>query len=135
MSRTLRVGLTQWHATGDVEANLATAVDLVRQAASAGAELVVLPENGLMLGTNTAMRERALLESGPEIGSLRAAAAEHGVVVVLGGMKNATAEGVFNSALVIRPRRHPCGSLRQDPSLRCTGERAVLRGEHGRELW
>lgn len=101
MSRTLRVGLTQWHATDDVDANLATALDLIARAAADDADLVVLPENGLMLGTNTTMREKALTESGPEITALSAAAGEHGVAVVLGGMKNSTPDGVFNSAVVI----------------------------------
>ena len=52
----LRVGVTQWHATTDVAANLAVALDLVGRAADDGAQLVVLPENGLMLGTNAQMR-------------------------------------------------------------------------------
>ncbi|MFE9319974.1 carbon-nitrogen hydrolase family protein [Nocardia sp. NPDC052278] len=99
--RTLRVGLTQWHATTDIEANLATAVRLVREAAADGAELVVLPENGLMLGSNAQMRAAAFTEDAPEIGELRRAAAESGVAVVLGGMKNRTDAGVFNSAVVI----------------------------------
>lgn len=103
MTRTLRVGLTQWHATADVETNLRVALDAVHDAAAAGAELVVLPENGLMLGTNTSMRERAFSVEAPEITALAAAAGEHGVTVVLGGMKNATPEGIFNSALVFGP--------------------------------
>lgn len=99
--RTLRVGLTQWHATTDIEANLATAVRLVRAAAGDGADLVVLPENGLMLGSNAQMRDAAFTEESSEIGELRRAAAESGVAVVLGGMKNRTDDGVFNSALAI----------------------------------
>lgn len=98
---TLRVGLTQWHATTDIEANLATAVRLVRAAAADGAELVVLPENGLMLGSNARMRAAAFTEDSPQIGELCRAAAESGVAVVLGGMKNRTDAGVFNSAVVI----------------------------------
>lgn len=97
----LRVGLTQWHATRDVDANLATAIDLIGQAAASGAELVVLPENGLMLGSNAEMRERALAEDGPEVGKLCSAAAENGVTVVLGGMKNRTGGRIVNSAVVI----------------------------------
>lgn len=103
MSRTLRVGLTQWHASTDVEANLAAALGAVREAASGGADLVLLPENGLMLGTNAAMRERAFSEEAPEIKAIADAALEHGVTVVLGGMKNRTPEGTFNSALVLAP--------------------------------
>lgn len=103
MSRILRVGLTQWHATSDVAANVATAVDLVGRAGAAGADVVVLPENGLMLGTNAEMRARALSEDGPEIAAIASVAAEHSVTVIVGGMKNATPEGVFNSAIVIGP--------------------------------
>lgn len=99
----LRVGVTQWHATTDVEANLETALDLVARAAADRAHLVVLPENGLLLGTNAQMRARPLAEDGPEVTALAGAAAAHGVTVVLGGMKNATADGVFNSAVILGP--------------------------------
>jgi predicted amidohydrolase len=103
MTRTLRVGLTQWHATSDVEANLAAALAAVEQSAAAGAELVLLPENCLMLGTNVTMRERAFSEDSVEIKALAEAAAKHGVTVVIGGMKNVTPDGTFNSALVLGP--------------------------------
>lgn len=99
--RVLRVGLTQWHASSDVASNLRTALELVAQAAADDADLVVLPENGLMLDTNQAMRAAAFQESSPEIEALRGAAREAGVAVVMGGLKNQTADGVFNSALVI----------------------------------
>lgn len=99
--RTLRVGVTQWHATTDITANLATALRLIDRAATAGAQLVTLPENGLMLGTNAQMREAALHEDSDEVRQLRLAAATRGVAVVLGGMKNRTAEATYNSALVI----------------------------------
>ncbi|TSD40262.1 carbon-nitrogen hydrolase family protein [Rhodococcus sp. KBS0724] len=100
-TRILRVGLTQWHATTDVEVNLATAIRLIREATDNGATLVVLPENGLMLGSNVQMREAALSEDAEPIAALRRVAHEQDVVVILGGMKNRTEEGVFNSALVI----------------------------------
>lgn len=101
MTGVLRVGLTQWHATGDVDANLRTAVRLIGEAADGGATLVVLPENGLMLGSNVEMREAALSEDAAPVRELRRVAADRGVVVVLGGMKNRTDDGIFNSALVI----------------------------------
>ncbi|MGN6782492.1 MAG: nitrilase-related carbon-nitrogen hydrolase, partial [Marmoricola sp.] len=82
-------------------ANRAAAVEAIRQASAGGAELVLLPENGLMLGTGDQMRAAAFDEDGPAIRELAAAAAAEDIVVVLGGMKNSTAQGVYNSALVI----------------------------------
>ncbi|MFQ6395550.1 nitrilase-related carbon-nitrogen hydrolase [Nocardia sp. KC 131] len=93
--------MTQWHATADIAANLTTALRLIAAAAADSADLVVLPENGLMLGTNTQMRAAALHEDADEVRELCRAAAAHEVAVVLGGMKNRTAAGTFNSALVI----------------------------------
>lgn len=97
--RTLSVGLTQWHATRDVAANVETAREMIR--ACAGADLVLLPENGLMLGTNTEMRDAALTEDSPEIGALRDAAKDAGSAVVLGGFKRRVDGGIRNTALVI----------------------------------
>ncbi|MBD0323339.1 MAG: carbon-nitrogen hydrolase, partial [Aldersonia sp.] len=99
----LRIGLTQWHATTDIDANLAVAERLTEQAASDGATLVALPENGLMLGTNAQMRSAAFTEDGPAVTRLRETAARLGVAVILGGLKNRTDRGVFNSALIIAP--------------------------------
>nr|WP_206037807.1 nitrilase-related carbon-nitrogen hydrolase [Rhodococcus sp. HNM0569] len=97
----MRVGLTQWHATTHVAANTATAVRCIEKSAADGATVVVLPENGLMLGTNTEMRAAATGVDGEPVRQLRLAARRTGVVVILGGMKNRTDDGVFNSALVI----------------------------------
>ncbi|MGV9745855.1 carbon-nitrogen hydrolase family protein [Rhodococcus zopfii] len=100
-SRRLAVGLTQWHATADPDTNLATALRLIEEAADGGAALVALPENGLMLGTNAQMREAAFDVDAVPVKELCAAARRHSVVIVLGGMKNRTVDGVYNSALVI----------------------------------
>ncbi|NLT29458.1 MAG: carbon-nitrogen hydrolase family protein [Propionibacterium sp.] len=100
MTRTLSVGLTQWHATRDIEENLEKALKSIAECAAGGAQLVVLPENGLMLGSNAEMRAAAFRTDDSPIRALAEASAEHGVVVVLGGLKNQTDEGVFNSALV-----------------------------------
>lgn len=99
--RTLRVGLTQWHATRDVAANVELALRAIRGCAAEEADLVVLPENGLMLGSNAEMREAAFSEGGdPHLERIAEAARENDVVVVVGGLKNRTDEGTFNSALV-----------------------------------
>lgn len=103
--RRLRAGLTQWHATRDVPRNLAIACQLVRDCAADGAEIVLLPENGLMLGTNAEMRAAAIRFDGPEIAELSAAAKTAGVTVVLGGAKCVTSDGepARNTAIVIGP--------------------------------
>ncbi|MET9379510.1 nitrilase-related carbon-nitrogen hydrolase [Streptomyces sp. NPDC002928] len=99
--RVLRVGLTQWHATREPAANLDKALAAVRGCAADGADLVLLPENGLMLGSNAEMREQAFTAESPEITELRQVARETGTVVVLGGMKHRRPDQVTNSALVI----------------------------------
>lgn len=103
MNGRLKVGLTQWRATRDVERNTETAGAMVREAAAGGADLVLLPENGLMLGSNAEMRDAAFHAEAPQVVRLAGLAREHGVTVVLGGMKNRTPDGVFNSALVLGP--------------------------------
>ena len=47
----IRAGAVQLNATEDTQANLKKADQLVREAASLGAELVVLPEKWTVLGT------------------------------------------------------------------------------------
>jgi predicted amidohydrolase len=102
VSDVLRVAVTQWHATPDVAANLAVATDLVRASAADGAELVVLPENCLMLASNAEMRAAALTLDSAEVAALGDAARAGGTVVVLGGFKRRADDGrVFNTALVI----------------------------------
>ncbi|MGI6873362.1 nitrilase-related carbon-nitrogen hydrolase [Amycolatopsis sp. 3B14] len=100
----LRIGLTQWHATRDVEHNLGVACRLVDECAADGADLVLLPENGLMLGTNTEMRAAAMRLDGPELARLGAAAAAARVPVVLGGAKLIGDDGIVrNTAVVFGP--------------------------------
>jgi deaminated glutathione amidase len=101
--RVLRAGLTQWHATRDVARNLAIACQMIGDCAAAGADFVLLPENGLMLGTNAEMRAAAIRLEGREAGELRAAAKAAGVPVILGGAKRVAGDGspARNTAIVI----------------------------------
>jgi predicted amidohydrolase len=103
--RQLRVGLTQWSASAEVSANLDVALALIAQAGDAHADVVLLPENGLCLGTNSEMRSNALSLDSPEIGLLADAATSSGAVVILGGMKRLVAGSpkVRNSAVVLAP--------------------------------
>lgn len=104
----LRVGLTQWHATDDLDGNLAKAEDAIAKATSSGAQVVLLPENGLMLATGPRMREAALDASSPAVAGLAAAAASHGVVVILGGTKFRSEGRITNRALVFDASGHLC---------------------------
>jgi predicted amidohydrolase len=88
-----------------VARNLAIACQLVSDCAAGGAEVVLLPENGLMLGTNAEMRAAAIRLDGPEVAQLRAAAEAAGTTVVLGGAKRVTGDRTpaRNTAIVIGP--------------------------------
>lgn len=96
-----RIGITQWHATRDRDANLAIACDLVRQCAAGGADLVLLPENGLHLGTNLEMRQAALHSDSPELAQIAAVARETKTPVLLGGFKHIGADGVIRNSAVL----------------------------------
>jgi predicted amidohydrolase len=110
-ARRLRVTLTQWHATRDVAANLSKALELVRSAAADKPDLILLPENGLMIGTNDEMRAAALAIDSPEIDELRRSARDASAAVVLGGFKRRDPGGsVHNTALVIGPTGEIAGS-------------------------
>lgn len=101
----LRVAVTQWHAMKDVDRNLEVATDLIAMSGAQGAELVLLPENGLTLGTNAEMRAAAICDDGPELARLSVAAKAAGTTVILGGAKYLAdgAAAARNRAVVIGP--------------------------------
>lgn len=101
--RRLRVGLLQLQPTRDVQANLKDVLWAVQAAAAQGAELIVVPENALCIGTNAQMRAAAVTIDGPEITALREAARSAHAIVVLGGFKQKSERPLLqNTALVIR---------------------------------
>jgi predicted amidohydrolase len=81
----LVVGAVQMTSAEEVEANLERARDLVREAASAGALLVGLPENFAYLGNDRDHR-LAIAETVPEPGT-PGASARDGVGPILGAMQ------------------------------------------------
>ncbi len=80
----MRAGAVQLNATDDCDRNLATADRLVREAASRGAELIVLPETWTVTGTPEDLRAGAQTLDGEAITWARATAAELGVELVAG---------------------------------------------------
>lgn len=102
-NRTLRAGLMQLQPTRDVRANLEDVLAGIEQAAGQGAELIVVPENALCIGSNAEMRAAAVRLDGPEIGAIREAARRAGATVVVGGFKQKSERPLLqNTALVIR---------------------------------
>jgi predicted amidohydrolase len=88
------VGAIQMTSTEDVEANLERARELVRQAASAGALLVGLPENFAYLGNDKDHR-LAIAESVPEPGTAAAGARDGGGPILSAMEELARATGTW----------------------------------------
>ena len=82
----MRVAAVQLTSTADRERNLATADRLTRAAASAGAELVVLPEKWAVLGTPEETAAGAEPFDGPALSWARATARERGIDLVAGSI-------------------------------------------------
>ena len=96
----------QLSAGPDRAANLAHAVDAVREAAAAGARLVVLPEKWLALGDAATIGAAAEKVGGPLTDRLSALAAELGIDLVAGSVSELGPEDdarLFNTSMHFRP--------------------------------
>jgi predicted amidohydrolase len=89
----VRAGAIQLNASDDFAHNLSTADRLVREAASLGAELIVLPEVWSVIGPRDALRAGAQTLEGEAIRWARAIAAELGVDLVAGSIVERTGTG------------------------------------------
>jgi predicted amidohydrolase len=89
---------------GQPRENVARAVGFIAQAASAGAQVVLLPEAFTLGWTHPSALELAeAIPAGPSCQALMAVAAEHGVYVCAGLIER-DGETVFNSAVLIDPQ-------------------------------
>lgn len=103
----MKVGLIQQRNTSDIEANVRKLQTRVREAATAGAELIVLQElhNGLYFcqTEDTALFDLAEPIPGPSTESFGALARELGVVIVL-SLFEKRAPGLYHNTAVVLER-------------------------------
>lgn len=133
---TLRVAAGQAEAiAGDLRANVGTAARLAREAADAGARLLVLPE-AFLTGYDAQVFAGPLPTlddlTGPELDPLRVAAAERAVTVVVGAALRRNRVRTLSS-VVVRPdggvvapydKQHPCGDENDH----------ITAGDHGTSI-
>jgi len=86
MTETMRAAAVQMNATEDLDRNLSSADRLVREAASRGAELVVLPEKWNVLGSADAIAAAAQPLDGEIVRWARELAAELGIDLLAGSI-------------------------------------------------
>jgi len=101
----LRAAAVQLNATADVAANVRAADEHVRAAAADGAELVVLPEKWMALGTPDDLRAAAQPLDGPVVTWAREIARELGIDLVAGSVSERVEgeEKLRNTSLHIGP--------------------------------
>ena len=102
----MRAAAVQLNSTDDFDRNLEAAAALVAEAASAGAELVVLPEKWSLLGPGVLLAERAEpLDSHAALAACRGWAREHGIAILAGSVTERLAEGerAGNTSVLIDP--------------------------------
>ncbi len=97
----LRAACIQLTATPDREAGIANACARIREAAAAGAELILLPENATMLAGGRTMRELAP-SSGchPARQAFAAAARDNGIWLLAGSLAEQEGDRLVNRSLL-----------------------------------
>ena len=106
MTETVRVACVQPSSGQDQDANLAAAGALVREACTAGAKLVALPENVALMEHRTALVQAsaAPLARHPAAAYFRALADETGVWLLAGSMAASAGDGrIANRSVLIDP--------------------------------
>jgi predicted amidohydrolase len=111
----MRAAAIQLTATDDVEANRATAERLVRGAAAAGAQLVVLPEKWTGLGSGAVLQAVAQPLDGPVMAWARALAAELRIDLVAGSFSERVAGSpkLANTSVHVGPDGEVKGAYRK----------------------
>ncbi|MEO6496734.1 MAG: carbon-nitrogen hydrolase family protein [Solirubrobacteraceae bacterium] len=101
----LRAAAIQLNATTDSERNMATADRLVRNAAGRGAELILLPEKWVVLGSADELRAGAQDLDGPALTWASAVARELGIDLVAGSLtlREDDRERLVNASVHVGP--------------------------------
>jgi predicted amidohydrolase len=101
----VRAAAVQLNSTDDVDANLAKADRLTREAAAQGASLIVLPEKWSVLGTPEHLRAGAQDLDGPAIRWARSVAGELSVELIAGSIVERVAgqEKLSNTSVHVGP--------------------------------
>lgn len=101
----LNVAVLQMNSGADKDANIASALSLIDQAAGAGARLVVLPEVWTYLGPDEGNRPSAETVPGPVADLLADRARTHGIFLHGGSILETRPDepGLFNTSLVFDP--------------------------------
>lgn len=98
----MKAAVVQLQVTEDIAANLSTSLDLVRQAAEAGAEIIVLPEAVDYWGDKEGVSQIKSDVPGPVSDRFAAAAREHGVWLLAGSLHENIPDGdrTYNTSVL-----------------------------------
>ena len=102
----MRIGLVQINSQEDRNQNVQTALKLIEQAATQGAELVVLPELVTFLGRNEFVWENAEAIDGQSSQAFAAVARRHGLWLLAGSILERSNQigTCFNTSLLFDPQ-------------------------------
>jgi predicted amidohydrolase len=102
---TLRVAAVQLTASGDKDANIATAGRLVEEAAAAGARLIVLPEKWNLIDDERRQVAGGEPLDGPSLTAARGWAKARGIALVAGSISEAApgTDRAYNTSVLIQP--------------------------------
>ncbi len=102
MGASLTVGLVQLTSTPDLAATVAHACGCIQDAAVAGAQLVLLPENAAMMGREREVRAAAANEADhPALAAFRAAATDAGVWLLAGSVAVPAGDGRLHNRSIL----------------------------------
>lgn len=110
----MRVAVCQLNAgDADVDANVATAVRLLREAADDGATVAALPELWPHYGSRAAMHELAAPVPGPTTDPIAEIARERRIWIVAGSVVERDGDHVYNTSALIDPEGEIVASYRK----------------------